>query len=577
MDGGRPELDPGPELRAMSHKIQLQVESANRARRRAESLVHVLSAVYEIADGGTKVDAWSAPFLKSLLDMTRARRGLLLEGGADPPRIVAHLGFDAAPTPELLPDCPWGEPLAFAAAGEAPKPTLEALREVMACPNVLWVEDETSRLAVGLANTQATLQSSPLEREDDHLVRPALRAFGLLRTREAQAEALRRAQLDAERANVAKSRFLANMSHEIRTPMSGVLGVAEELLEERLPPEIDKRVRTIHDSGLVLLAVLDDILDLSKVEAGRFELCPRPTDLPRLLREVEALFRPRAEARGLELRLVLDEALPTLILADPVRLRQVLSNLVGNAVKFTAHGHVELGVSAAGDALTFRVEDTGIGISAEDQARIFEPFMQVHDAYDRAHSGTGLGLPICRRLVELMRGQIRVQSRPGAGSRFEVALPLEVVLGPLPPPEAARPSRLPGLRVLLAEDDRVNQAVSKRMLERLGHDVEVVADGQAVLRALELEAFDLVLMDVQMPILDGLEATRLVRAGEAAGGRRHLPIVALTAHAMDSQRDECLAAGMDGHVSKPLRRDALLAEMTRVLDELGGEPRPTPA
>ncbi len=352
------------------------------------------------------------------------------------------------------------------------------------------------------------------------------------------------------------------VSHEIRTPMNGILGMARLLLDEPLLPGQRDRLDTLTASAEALLVLLDDILDLSRLEAGRVEYQAAPFHLRSVVASLMALMAGRADGKDLQVTADLDPGVPDWVRGDAGRLRQILINLVGNAVKFTAAGRVSLHVAAAGDGLVFTVADTGIGIDPAAQARLFEPFFQADSSVSRRFGGTGLGLAICKRLVEAQGGEIGVDSEPGKGSRFHVRLPYPPAAAPAAVPAAERPP-LPPLSILLAEDNPVNRKVAIALLSRWGHRVETAEDGRAAVAAAARGGFDVVLMDMRMPDMDGLAATAAIRRLDPS--RADVPIIALTANAMDGDAERCRAAGMDAHVAKPIDTAHLLDTIAAVL------------
>jgi two-component system, sensor histidine kinase len=381
----------------------------------------------------------------------------------------------------------------------------------------------------------------------------------------------------AEEANVMKTQFLANMSHEIRTPLNGVLGMAQVMAMNPLSEAQKDRLDVIQKSGSNLLSVLNDLLDLSKIEAGQMELERAPFDITDVAQGAYSTFTGVANASGVSFSMQIAPEAEGRWRGDSVRLRQVLYNLISNALKFTSEGEVQVRIGAAdsdaGKALVISVADTGIGIAPEFQPKLFEKFIQADNTMTRRFGGTGLGLTICRHTVELMGGTIAVESELGVGTTFQVRLPLPW-LGPiitLPAPLAvsdasdAADCSLEGLRVLAAEDNATNQLVLKTVLYALGVEPVIVDNGALAVGAWAEAPFDLILMDIQMPVMDGVAATREIRRREAEAGGVRTPIVALSANAMKHQVTEYLAAGMDAHLGKPIQIDKLYATLAAVL------------
>ena len=390
---------------------------------------------------------------------------------------------------------------------------------------------------------------------------------------EAKNRELEAAMTTARDAIRLKSRFLANISHEIRTPLNGIFGMIDLLQSTHLSKEQQEYAQTLRESASALLPIINDILDLAKMEAGKLRLERNPFNLSVLASQLAALFEKRARAKGLEFSAEIPPSISENAIGDANRLRQILSNLLDNAVKFTEQGEVKFRVSVERESpeqvgVRFTVSDTGIGIPADQLDRIFESFTQGDGSASRKYGGTGLGLAISKHLVELLGGHIAVKSTPREGSTFWFGVALEKTARPAPeavrvstPAPLTNPADLRSVRVLIAEDNELNKKLSLRLLGKLGIEAEAVSDGRQALEAVSKNTFDLILMDCQMPEMDGFEATAIIREKER--NRRHTPICALTANAMDGDRERCLAAGMDDYLCKPIGLDQLRGVVER--------------
>jgi len=404
-----------------------------------------------------------------------------------------------------------------------------------------------------------------------NFLRGAQQALSQSRSALRQARALaNEREAVAETANAAKSAFLATMSHEIRTPLNGVLGMAQAMAAEGLPDGQRERLAVIQQSGETLLAILNDVLDLSKIEAGKLTLEACDFDLGELTSGIASMFQAQAEERNLRFQLTVEEAARGWRRGDPTRVRQILFNLVSNALKFTPTGEIRVAITAIEAGVQITVADTGVGIAPDALERLFDKFVQADTSTTRRYGGTGLGLSICRELAQMMGGSIRATSEVGKGSVFTAELPLPRAAGPAAGmPEFARQEAedadIATLKVLAAEDNDVNQLVLRTLLGQIGLEPTIVGDGRQALEAWRRESWDLILMDVQMPEMDGLAATAAIRAEERQTGRRRTPIVALTADALAHQTAACRAQGMDGHIAKPIEARRLFEALSLAL------------
>ncbi len=439
---------------------------------------------------------------------------------------------------------------------------LSRLETPLVIPSAGPKRDEIDALASGVNAMRMTLRDQMAERT---------------RVEDALAEA----KSEAEAASLAKSEFLANMSHEIRTPINGIMGMLQVLQLTGLNGEQTDYAATGIQSCKRLVRLLSDLLDLSRIEAGKMELYRSPMHLHDVLRQTTELFAPYARNHGLDLNFDMDPAIPACVMGDEARLQQVLTNLVGNALKFTHTGSVTLEAHALSPLcekqcrVLFSICDTGIGIPEDRQHDLFKPFSQINNGYTRHYQGAGLGLAICKRLVSLMGGGVSFVSEPGNGTCFHFSLSFDYAETPtkrLSESELAPDQRLAGTHILLVEDDLVSFVAAKGLLAKLGASVRHAEDGRQAIEALRhasTHPFDLVLMDIQLPVMDGVEATRAIRNGEAGHENRDIPIIAMTAYCMASDRDAFTSAGMNGFISKPVEIGNLLQVIQRFSDGIG--------
>lgn len=427
--------------------------------------------------------------------------------------------------------------------------------------NALLIRADQSQLAVSFA-------LSPIQQNNS--IAGYVVTFRDMSLQKAAEEELRKAKELAEDAAETKANFLATMSHEIRTPLNGVIGTATLLSDTSLDATQQEYVSTLKRSAEVLLSLINDILDFSKMDAGKLTLESIPFAPTALINDLNSMFQSQFEQKNLKTHYQLDDKLPTWLLGDEHRLRQVLINLIGNALKFTEQGEVTVYVKLVGVLgnqcrIRFSVQDTGIGISTVAQARLFEAFTQADGSTTRQFGGTGLGLSISKKIVELMKGKLQVESTEGQGSRFFFDILLNKTDSPINSsvkPEIITPASVKGKKVLLVEDNKINQMVAGKLLEKFGYAYDIAENGLQAVEKATSNHYDTILMDCQMPVLDGFEATQRIRQLEQTGSQ-HTPIIGLTANALAGDREKCLACGMDDFTTKPIKLDELASKLAQ--------------